>query len=69
MLVVLQMTNQHALNRYTGLVAGALVATYITFEAPVSGMSMNPAHSDSVVRGLDQMIGSGGRLVGLFVRP
>lgn len=45
MLVVLQMTNRHALNRYTGLVAGALVATYITFEAPVSGMSMNPARS------------------------
>jgi len=31
--------------RYTGLVVGALVATYITFEAPLSGMSMNPARS------------------------
>jgi aquaporin Z len=29
----------------TGLVVGALVATYITVEAPVSGMSMNPARS------------------------
>ena len=31
--------------RYTGLVVGALVATYISVEAPISGMSMNPARS------------------------
>jgi len=31
--------------RYTGLAAGALVAIYITLEAPLSGMSMNPARS------------------------
>src|SRR5215468_3413886 len=31
--------------RFTGLVVGALVATYISVEAPVSGMSMNPARS------------------------
>lgn len=31
--------------RFTGLVAGALVATWITFEAPLSGMSMNPART------------------------
>jgi len=31
--------------RYTGLVVGVLVATYITLEAPISGMSMNPARS------------------------
>ena len=31
--------------RHTGLVAGALVATWITFEAPLSGMSMNPART------------------------
>ena len=30
---------------HTGLVAGALVATWITFEAPLSGMSMNPART------------------------
>jgi aquaporin Z len=30
---------------FTGLVAGALVATYISLEAPLSGMSMNPARS------------------------
>jgi aquaporin Z len=31
--------------RYTGWLAGALVAAYITFEAPLSGMSMNPART------------------------
>ena len=31
--------------RYTGLSAGLLVATFITFEAPLSGMSMNPART------------------------
>jgi aquaporin Z len=31
--------------RYTGLVVGLLVATYISVEAPISGMSMNPARS------------------------
>ncbi|MEW6271756.1 MAG: aquaporin [Thermodesulfobacteriota bacterium] len=29
----------------TGLLCGALVALYITFEAPLSGMSMNPART------------------------
>jgi aquaporin Z len=45
MLVVLLISNRPTLNRYTGLFAGALVATCITFEAPLSGMSMNPARS------------------------
>lgn len=31
--------------RWTGMVAGGLVATYIVIEAPVSGMSLNPARS------------------------
>ena len=31
--------------RLTGLSAGALIFVYITFEAPLSGMSMNPARS------------------------
>jgi aquaporin Z len=31
--------------RLTGACAGLLVAAYITFESPVSGMSMNPARS------------------------
>src|SRR5262249_20300705 len=30
---------------FTGLLAGALVAIYITLEAPLSGMSLNPARS------------------------
>jgi len=45
MLAVLGVSNRPAINRFTGLVAGALVALYISFEAPISGMSMNPARS------------------------
>jgi len=33
------------LMRWTGLCAGLLVAIYITLEAPLSGMSLNPARS------------------------
>ena len=45
MTVVLVATNTPAIARFTGLLAGALVASYITFEAPISGMSMNPART------------------------
>jgi aquaporin Z len=45
MLAVLIVSNRPAINRYTGLAAGVLVATYVTVEAPLSGMSMNPARS------------------------
>jgi aquaporin Z len=45
MSVILSVTNTPRLARYTGLFAGALVATYITVEAPLSGMSMNPART------------------------
>lgn len=45
MSVVLIVSNTQTLARYTGLFAGVLVATYITVEAPLSGMSMNPARS------------------------
>ena len=45
MSVVLRVSNHASLARYTGFFAGALVATYITIEAPLSGMSMNPARS------------------------
>jgi aquaporin Z len=45
MSVVLRVSNTPHLARYTGLFAGALVATYITLESPLSGMSMNPARS------------------------
>jgi aquaporin Z len=45
MTVVLNATNTQRFARYAGLFAGALVATYITLEAPFSGMSMNPART------------------------
>jgi aquaporin Z len=45
MTMVLIATNTRRLARFTGIFAGILVATYITFLAPVSGMSMNPARS------------------------
>lgn len=43
--VVLRVSNTADLARFTPLFVGALVATYITLEAPISGMSMNPARS------------------------
>jgi len=45
MSLILTLTNTPRLERYTGLAAGLLVATYITLEAPFSGMSMNPART------------------------
>ena len=45
MSVVLVTSNDARLAPWTPLLCGALVATYITLEAPVSGMSMNPARS------------------------
>lgn len=45
MTVVLHVSNSSAYSAYTGLVAGSLVALFITFEAPLSGMSMNPART------------------------
>src|SRR5690349_18544564 len=47
MSVVLTVSNTKRLARWTGIFAGALVATYITIEAPISGMSMNPARTFS----------------------
>ena len=43
--VVLYTSNSPRYARFTGLFAGALIALYITFEAPLSGMSMNPART------------------------
>jgi aquaporin Z len=43
--MVLRISNTAQLARYTPLFAGALVATYITLEGPISGMSMNPART------------------------
>ena len=45
MTAVLLVSNRPDLNRFTGLCAGALVASYIILEAPLSGMSMNPART------------------------
>jgi aquaporin Z len=45
MSVVLALSSRPKIARYTGLAAGALVATFIALEAPYSGMSMNPARS------------------------
>lgn len=45
MSLVLYASNHPSLARATGVLAGALVALYIAVEAPVSGMSMNPARS------------------------
>ena len=45
MTTVLVTSNSRTLNRYTGLFAGCLVMLYVTFEAPLSGFSMNPARS------------------------
>jgi aquaporin Z len=43
--VVLFVSNAPRIARFTGLCAGALVALYIAVEAPLSGMSMNPART------------------------
>jgi aquaporin Z len=45
MLTVLIVSNRETLARYTPYFAGVLVAAYICFEAPLSGMSMNPART------------------------
>jgi len=45
MMMVLVFSNNKRLAAFTGIFAGILVATYITVEAPLSGMSMNPART------------------------
>ena len=45
MLTVLVVSNHRRLAPFTGLCAGLLVWVYITVEAPLSGMSMNPART------------------------
>lgn len=44
-LTVLMVANHPRTTGYTSYFAAALVALFITFEAPVSGMSMNPART------------------------
>lgn len=43
--IVLHVSNARRTTRFTPWVAGFLVATYISIEAPLSGMSMNPART------------------------
>jgi aquaporin Z len=42
---VLAASNSRSFERFTPWLAGALLACYIVIEAPVSGMSMNPART------------------------
>jgi len=45
MITVLFTTNRRELASYTAYFVGALIAMYYTFEAPLSGMSTNPART------------------------
>ena len=45
MTVILNLSNSGKYSRFTGIAAGILVMLFITFESPLSGMSMNPARS------------------------
>jgi aquaporin Z len=45
MTAILFISNRGTLARYTAHFVGALYAIYITFETPLSGMSMNPART------------------------
>ena len=45
MWMVLFTNSNEKLTRYTGIFAGIMIFLYITFEAPFSGMSMNPART------------------------
>jgi aquaporin Z len=44
-ITILNVSNSRRFTRFTPLVAGLMVATYISVEAPLSGMSMNPART------------------------
>jgi aquaporin Z len=65
MTVVLWMASRPALARFTGLAAGVLVATFIAVEAPLSGMSMNPART----LGSNVLAGAYGSLWIYFTAP
>jgi len=47
MMVILVASNNARYAAWTGLFAGLLIALYVLFEAPLSGMSMNPARTVS----------------------
>jgi len=45
MTLILFASNSKSFPAFTGILAGILIAAYITLEAPLSGMSMNPART------------------------
>ena len=45
MITVLFVSNRENIARYTSCFAGALIAIFMTFEWPLSGMSANPART------------------------
>ena len=45
MTLVLRLSRDHVWAARTGVVMGALLVAFITFEAPLSGMSLNPART------------------------
>jgi len=57
MATVLWMSNSPRLSRYTSFYAGALVACFIGIEAPLSGMSMNPARTFASAFGAGEWAG------------
>src|SRR5262249_8077061 len=44
-IVVLSLTSRNSLAPFAGIAAGACVTAFITFESPLSEMSMNPART------------------------
>ena len=54
MSTILVVSNSRRLTRFTPRFAGTLVAVFITFEAPLSGMSMNPARTFGSAFGADE---------------
>jgi aquaporin Z len=53
MSTILFTSNRAALERYTPYLVGALYQVFITFETPLSGMSMNPARTFGSAFGAD----------------
>ena len=45
MMETILLVNNTSIARYTGVLGGVLISLFITFEAPYSGMSMNPART------------------------
>lgn len=45
MSMILYVSNKPAIARFTGLLAGLLIASFVEFEAPLSGFGMNPART------------------------